>query len=192
MNGIAKEGLRLEGSKTWLEPFTQQHLNSPEYIGWLRDPEIVRTLNLPGYLAAPVPYGEVEEYCERMMTSATELFLAMHHVPDGSFVGTVKAGYINLYSGTADIGIMIGRQDLWGQGLASDALENLCAYLLDVAGLRRLTAGVMAINPAMIRVFEKLGFLREGVFRQQDRVGDDFVDHVHLGCLKQEFASRDC
>ena len=187
MARIEKANLRIEGRETWLVPFSREHMNDPAYIGWLRNPDIVRTLNLPHYLNAPVPFEEVQNYCNAAMASATDLFLALHYAEDGSFIGTVKAAYINSYAGTADIGIMIGRQDLWGRGLASDALASLCGYLLGSGGLRRLTAGVMAVNPGMIRVFEKLGFVREGVFREQDRIGDDFCDHIHLGCLKAEF-----
>ena len=31
----------------------------------------------------------------------------------------------------------------------------------------------MAVNPGMIRVFEKLGLVQEGAFRQQDRIDDE-------------------
>ena len=187
MSNVKKANLRIDGRETWLVPFSCDHLKDPAYIGWLRNPNIVRTLNLPHYLNAPVPFEEVEAYCNAVMTSATDLFLALHYAEDDSFIGTVKAGYIDSYAGTADIGIMIGRQDLWGRGLASDALAGLCGYLLGPGGLRRLTAGVMAVNPGMIRVFKKLGFVQEGVFRQQDRIDDGYCDHIHLGCLKTEF-----
>ena len=187
MAQIDKKDLCIQGQQTLLVPFSKEHLNDPEYMGWLHDPEIIKTLNLPHYLSEPVSSSEVEGYCNAMMASSTDLFLAMHQVVDNRFIGTVKVGYINFYAGTADIGIMIGCRDLWGKGLATDALASLCGYLLRTVGLRRLTAGVMAINPGMVRVFEKLGFVQEGVFRQQDRTNDGYCDHIHLGCLKAEF-----
>lgn len=178
----------LEGEKCRLEPFVERHLNDPAYLGWLHDAEVVRSLNLPAYLETPVPFEEVAAYCDSLWCSPNDLFFALHLASDGTFVGTVKAGHVNWYAGTADIGIMIGRKDVWGRGIASEALGLLAAHLFETAGLRRLTAGVMANNPAMIRVFEKLGFRREGVFREQDRLGNEYIDHIHLGCLKAEFA----
>ena len=178
----------LEGEKCRLEPFAKRHLNDPAYLGWLHDSEVVRSLNLPAYLETPVPFEEVATYCDSLWRSPNDLFFALHLAGDGAFVGTVKAGHVNWYAGTADIGIMIGRKDVWGRGLASEALALLAAHLFESVRLRRLTAGVMANNPAMIRVFEKLGFRREGVFREQDRLGDEYIDHIHLGCLKPEFA----
>jgi [ribosomal protein S5]-alanine N-acetyltransferase len=187
---LTQTQVTLQGRLCRLEPFTEHHLANPEYLAWLRDAEVVQTLNLPSYLEKPVSFEEVEHYCDALLESQNDLFFAIHPPDDGGFIGTAKAGHINWFSGTADIGIMIGRKDAWGQGMASDALAILCTYLFADTGLRRLTAGVMATNPAMIRVFEKLGFQREGIFRQQDRLGDEYIDHIHLGCLKDEFTER--
>lgn len=186
MDSAVTRPLRLNGARVILREFGHAHLQDPGYRSWLRDPDVVRTLNLPGYLTAPVSDEEIESYCKRVMSSPKDLFLAIH---DGEFfVGTIKAGGIDRYAGHADIGIMIGCKGLWGQGLATDAISTLCSYLLESGGLRRLTAGSMATNLGMIRVFEKLGFQQEGLFREQDRISDtEYCDHVHLGCLRHEF-----
>jgi RimJ/RimL family protein N-acetyltransferase len=45
----------------------------------------------------------------------------------------------------------------------------------------------MAVNGAMIAVFEKLGFREEGRLRAQDRLEDgSFCDHALLGCFPDE------
>jgi len=175
---LVRDGLRIEGTRSWLVPFEPRHRDDPDYLAWLRDREVVRTLNLPGYLAAPVPAAKVAAYCDALMRSDRDLLLALHDRADGAFVGTVKAGHIDWHAGTADIGIMIGRRDRWGRGLASDAIHALARHLFDRVGLRN--------NPAMIRVFEQLGFVREGLFRRQDRLGDAYIDHIHFGCFANE------
>ncbi len=187
MNAVTlSDASRLAGKRVNLARFTMAHASDPAYRGWLRDPEVVRTLNLPRYLEEPVSGAEIDAYCQSLIASPNDLFMA---IQDGeAFIGTIKAGRIDRYAGHADIGIMIGRKDLWGRGLATDAIATICAYLFEIEGLRRLTAGSMATNPGMIRVFEKLGFRREGVFREQDRISDrDYCDHIHLGCLRAEF-----
>lgn len=184
---LRRQELRLVGHETCLLPFAPRHMQDPAYLSWLRDADVIGTLNLPRHIEKPIDLPEIAEYCERMMSSDNDLFLAIHLRQDDAFIGTIKAGHIDWYAETADVGVMIGRKDLWGRGLAQDAIATLCRHLFSSIGLRRLTAGSMANNPAMIHVFEKLGFLREGVFRQQDRAGDAYVDHVHLGCLQAEF-----
>lgn len=177
----------IDGKMVRLAPFSLRHRDDPAYLGWLRDREVIRTLNLPGYMAKPVSQEEVQAYCDRVMASETERFFAIERKAEGDFIGTLKVGSINRYAATADIGIMIGRRDLWGRGLAHDAIAAICRRLFRAEDFRRLTAGAMAINPGMIRAFEKLGFQREGCFRQHDRLGDDYIDHIHLGCMAEEF-----
>lgn len=177
----------LEGPRVRLAPFTMTHAADPAYLGWLRDVDVVRTLNLPRYVAQEVSDAEIAEYCRGQIASASVRFFALVLRDDARFVGTVKVAAIDAYAGTADMGIMIGDRTVWGRGLASEALGVLGAYLFGEMGLRRLTAGSMASNPAMVRVFEKLGFRIEGIARQQDRLGDDYIDHIHLGCLRDEF-----
>ena len=177
----------LPGRQVVLVPFGESHLRDPQYLAWLRDRDVVRTLNLPAYYNSQVSFAELEAYCRHLCESATDYFYAIELLPAGRFIGTAKLGAVNAYAGTADIGIMIGARDVWGRGLATDVIATICQNAFNDLGLRRLTAGAMAINPAMIRVFEKLGFRREGCFRQHDRLGDNYIDHIHLGCLHQEF-----
>jgi [ribosomal protein S5]-alanine N-acetyltransferase len=179
-------GVTLSGEKTRLEPFGQKHLQDPVYLNWLHDRDVIRTLYLRDYLAKPVSFEEVAKYVQRLMVSETDMFLALHDRRDGRFVGTLKAGHIDWDASIVDIGIMIGDKNAWGRGLATDSLLILCRFLFEDMGFRRLTAGAMGINMAMVRVFKNLGFQQEGTFRQQDRVDGEYCDHIYLGCFAAE------
>ena len=181
------EETRLAGKLATLVPFTESHGRGANYASWLRNPEIVKTLNLPSYLESPISEDDVRDYYCNMISSPTDFFFAVLLNENGRFIGTAKAGHIDFFAGHADIGVMIGEKSLWGMGIATDCLRALARYMFGEIDLRRLTAGVMASNPSMVRVFEKLGFQQEGCFREQDRLGDLYIDHIHLGCLKKEF-----
>jgi RimJ/RimL family protein N-acetyltransferase len=184
---LGRGALVLEGRLTRLVRFAAVHRDDEAYLGWLRDADVVRTLNLPHYLSAPVAHQEIAAYCDAMMASSRDLFMALHDLSDGAFIGTLKAAAIDRYAGVADIGIMLGVRERWGRGLATDAVATFARHLFEELGLRRLTAGAMAINAAMIAVFEKLGFRREGSLREQDRYDGGYCDHVYLGCMRDEF-----
>jgi len=183
-------GLRIEGKRSYAIPFGREHLSHPAYLSWLRDKDVVRTLNLPAYMESPVSAQAVTEYCERLFESERDLFLALYDAPADRFVGTLKAGGIDRHHGLADIGIMIGDKSAWGRGLAADSIGALAKHLFEAMGLRKLTAGAMAINPAMIAVFEKLGFKREGVLRDHDRYDGGLCDHILLGCFRNELKTN--
>lgn len=178
--------LELVGVRVRCRPFNRGHLASPDYFAWLNDGTVTRTLNLPSYLGG-VSHETLRGYCENLMGSKTDLFLAVHDRSDDAFIGTAKAGHVSWHARTADIGIMIGRRDRWGRGLGRDAVSALCEHLFGYVRLRKLTAGLMAINPAGVRLFESLGFRREAVLRRQDAWNDGFCDHLLFGLFADEF-----
>ncbi|KJJ84937.1 N-acetyltransferase GCN5 [Candidatus Omnitrophus magneticus] len=177
---------KLEGKKSFLVSFDEKHLNDPNYFGWLRDYEVIKTINRIDYIK-PVSFDAVKEYCQNVMNSQTDIFLAVYDKNSDTFIGTARVSKIDLHARTADIGILIGDKKFWGKGIATDAIRAVCLYLFNIFGMRKLTSGVMAINPGMIKVFEKLGFQKEGVFRKQDRFEGAYYDHIYFGCFKEEF-----
>ena len=178
---------RLDGAVSYLVPFGDEHLNDPRYYGWLTDYEVVKTINRLDYIM-PVALDDVRAYCAAVMRSKTDLFWAVYYRPEDAFVGTIRISGINWYAGTADVGILIGEKTKWGKGVATDSIRTVGTYLFNALGLRRLTAGLMAVNEPMRKVFLRLGFKEEGRLREQDRYEGAFCDHVYLGCFRDEFA----
>jgi ribosomal-protein-alanine N-acetyltransferase len=176
------------GGKSCARPFSEEHLRLPEYLGWLHDYEVIRTLNLPSYWQ-PISFERAAEYCRSLMASPNERFFALHEQANETFIGTLRIGHIDWFCETGDIGIMIGKRECWGQGFAKDAVRSAATYAFQELGLRRLTAGAMSINVPMIAVFEGLGFRREGCFRQHDRLREGgYCDHIFFGCFPGELS----
>ncbi len=176
----------IQGKLVTLRAFQASHIFVPEYLNWLRDKEVVRTLNIPEYLERPVELDELETYCHQLISSNNSMFIAIYNNQDDDFIGTCKLGYINWHAATADVGIMIGKKDCWGKGFASETIHILCKFAFEKMHIRKITAGAMSSNQAMIRVFQKRGFVTEGVRRQQVRLEAIYVDHILLGCMKNE------
>lgn len=81
--------------------------------------------------------------------------------------------------------------DEQGNGYATDAAETALAHGFDRLGLHKVTAKAFASNDASRRVLEKLGFVREGVFREEAFVDGTFLDVVRYGLLADEWRERD-
>ena len=62
---------------------------------------------------------------------------------------------------TADLSILIGEKDYWGKGYGLEAWSAMLRHLLET--YRKVTAGTMAVNKPMLRVFEKSDMEIEGV-----------------------------
>ncbi|WP_134683055.1 GNAT family N-acetyltransferase [Brevibacillus migulae] len=57
-------------------------------------------------------------------------------------------------------------RDYWNQGIMTEALEAVIAYIFETLGNHRITAEVIPDNAASLKVLEKLGFEKEGLLRQ--------------------------
>ena len=179
---------RLNGKCVYVVPFEERHLVHPKYYEWLIDLKVMRYIGREEYLK-PIEFAKVRQYVEQLWHSKYCLFFAVYRSESDQFIGTTKINYFHeagLASRTADIGIMIGDRDSWGQGIATDALHTVCNYAFSVQNARKLTAGAMAPNLGAIKAFKKIGFLEEACLRKQLLMSDEYVDHVLLGCFREE------
>lgn len=171
MSGAA---IDLAGERVRLTRFAEADI-SDDYIGWLNDPEVTRFSN-----QRFVRHDRAS--CARYLASfedSPNLFLSVRRRDDGRAIGTMTA-YISEHHRTADVGIMIGDRSHWGGGYGQDAWNTLVGWLLGERGLRKVTAGTLAVNQAMIRLAERSGMVLEGRRVRQEIVDGQEVDILYF------------
>ena len=179
----------IEGEHIRLESFAEEHLHDARYLSWLRDYEVMKMIGRDEYIEKKIEFPEVKDYVENLWKNNNIHFFALVHRENDLFIGTVKINIQNPRTKEADIGIMIGERKYWGRGIATDAVKTVCKYCFDSLGLRRLVAGCMSANAGMRKVFERAGFVQEGLFRQKDLLEGEYIDHVYFSCLAGELDS---
>ena len=150
----------------------------PDYVRWMNDPDIVRYTESRH---TDHSVDDIRRYIAAMRSDPDSLLLAMETEMDRRHIGNIKIGPVDWKHRNGDIGLLIGETDCWGQGYASEAITVLAGYAFEVLSLEKLTAGVYAPNTGCIRAFERAGFVREGVRRNQCRFENGRVDVVLMG-----------
>lgn len=85
---------------------------------------------------------------------------------DGEFCGCIGLIFQkDVYRKSAEIGYWVG-ENFWGKNVATEALSQLIEYAFKNLELNRLYAGVFEYNRSSMRVLEKNGFQREGLFKK--------------------------
>lgn len=103
------------------------------------------------------------------------------------------AGYVEAYGGefnrTRHLAMVVAgvRASYSGQGLGTRLFSSLVGWA-DSAGIVRLELTVMVHNAAAIRLYEKFGFVSEGVRRCSVMVDGACVDEIAMARLRQGFA----
>lgn len=169
----------IEGPRLNLRDLCAEDANDT-YARWMNDPEVTRYTENRERCHT---YESLLNYIQIMSDSPYNLFLAIVAKESKRHIGNIKLGSINPIHLTADIGIIIGEKDYWGQGLASEAINLLAEYAFDVIGLYKLTAGAYTINKGSIRAFKKSGFKIEGVLKKQCVSNDGRIDVTLMGRL---------
>ncbi len=177
---------RLHRGRISLYPFGRKELYSEAYLKWMNDPEITKTIGRYDYLM-PVSRKKLVDYY-RSLDQENTIFLAIYledttskaGKKHGEFIGTLKIYDIDKLARRASLGIVIGDRQQWGHGHAAAAINIATEYVFSVLGLRKVTAGYLANNIGMARVFRKTGFQQEARFKEHVFYRGDLVDHIFV------------
>jgi RimJ/RimL family protein N-acetyltransferase len=157
--------------RAMLRPATPEDL--PILTAIARREDVARTLatDAPGSLAAA------------LADEAGELLV----IEDGGkVVGAVRWVLINRRSRIADIRTLMLDPAARGRGVATLAVRELARRLFLERWLHRVEAEVYGFNLGGRRVFERAGFVQEGIRRRAYDREDGWQDGVRYGLLSDE------
>jgi len=170
----------IECERLYIEPFSEKHLTMT-YVDWLNDPEVVR-------------YSEQRfrkhtlDSCEAYWQSfkgTPNYFWAIVRKSAGLHLGNINA-YLDVVNNVADMGILIGSRESWGNGYGTEAWKAVCGYLFNSVGIRKITAGTMAKNEAMLGIMRKSGMVDDGRRIRHVLFEGSEVDMVHAALFREE------
>ena len=146
----------LETPRLVLKAFSDELLTE-RYAGWLNDPDVVR-------YSEQRHQNHTLESCRRFVDSFSDgpdhLWAIIETDKGLGHIGNINTA-VDAPNKVADIAILIGEKQAWGGGLGAEAWTAVVDYLLDAGGMRKVTAGCMAENKAMVAVMEKSGMTEE-------------------------------
>lgn len=161
---------------------------APMMSEWTQDAGYLRLQDTE--IASPETPEEVAAFIDRENESSTSYPFAIRRVSDNLLVGTIGLYDVAWGNRTAWVGIGIGRREDWGKGYGSEAMEILIRYAFDELNLHRLQLTVIDYNPRALKMYEKLGFVREGNYREFVERDGARHDLFLYGLLRPEWRQR--
>jgi Acetyltransferases, including N-acetylases of ribosomal proteins len=176
--------MKIKKNEITLYEFSDEDNIFDEYCSFLRNYENIKMIGRYDYLLS-MDKSKISEYLKYMNNSVNDSFFAVDF--KSKFIGTLKIGHIDWKIGTGDLGILIGDLDYRGKGLSEKICRVGLEYAFNVLGLRRMSAGCYEKNIAMCRCFERIGFKKIGVERENVSLGGMLCNHVLYDILKSEY-----
>jgi len=95
-------------------------------------------------------------------------------------VGAVDLFDFDPYHMRAGIGILIHQEENRNHGYATDALNAIFNYSIEVLGLKQLYANIASKNDASIHLFEKVGFEKVGTKKNWLKTLNGWEDEIMM------------
>ncbi len=157
----------------------------PRFVGWMNDYDTTRTLGIRAPLSTPLE----EHWFDRMIADQGKggYFFVACLVADGRPIGTIGLHELDLFNGSAGLGIMVGAAADRGKGHGTDMLHALLGFGFGFLRLERIWLDVYQINPDARRVYERIGFVHEGTLRHAIFREGAYLDVDRMSILANEW-----
>ncbi len=171
----------IRGRITYLRPVSRADL--PLLWRWANDETMLPYLR-PRW---PVSLGEASEDLERLLGSETERTFIVHVARTGMAIGRADLRRIDRRNASAELGFSLYEASQWGKGYGGDALRAVLRAAFDRFHLHRVELNVNVDNLRAQNLYRQVGFVAEGVVREEDFTGGKYRDSYLMGLLDRDF-----
>jgi RimJ/RimL family protein N-acetyltransferase len=175
----------LQGEKVRLTALNDSDVEA--MTRWYQDTAFMRLFDAsPAY---PKTEEEVKNRIEELRRDENTLVFAIRAVQGDELVGYLELDGINWQHGVCGLGLGIGDPAHRGKGYGSEAARLALTFAFDELNLHRVQATAFGYNGRSIALLEKMGFRREGAFREFLQRDGQRHDMILYGVLRREWAS---
>lgn len=177
---------RVHGTEVVLRKFEPKDVE--DLWQFRNDPVITRSL---GGFSTGYSRTDLAGWVEAHRTRQDEVLLAIVDTENDRCIGHVGLYEIDYRTRKAEFAILIGFNDYHGRGLGEAITRWMVDYGFRQLNLNKVTLTVLSTNERALRLYEKIGFLREGIARQDVWRDGEYLDVVGMSILQDEWARAD-
>ena len=147
---------------------------------FVNDPEIKKYLT-PG-IPFPLRKEDEEKWYEELnpLGDGTYVF-AIEKIDNKEYIGGCGINKVDWKNSIAEVGIFLGKP-YWNKGYGTDALKTLINFIFNEMNINKVKLEVFSFNERAIRSYKKIGFKKEGIFRN-----GQYYDVIIMGLLRKEW-----
>lgn len=172
-------GGRLQVTVT-IRPFEKTDI--AKKVEWINNPENNQFLHYD----IPITIKKTEKWFESHRNQ-TDRYDAVIEA-DGVAVGTIGLLSIDRKNGKAEYYIAMGETAYKGKGIAEEATRLILDYGFNMLKLHRVYLYTEINNIPAQKMFEKVGFIKEGILRSDIKSHGRFVERIVYGILREEWS----
>lgn len=162
-----------------IRPF--EYSDIPKKVEWINNPENNKFLHYD----IPLSVENTQKWFEKNKSADNRYDATI--VADGIPCGTIGLLNIDKKNGKAEYYIAMGKTSLKGKGVSTIASRLLLDYAFQELSLNRVYLYTEVENIAAQRLFEKVGFIKEGCLRKDIVSHGKLVDRFIYAICKEDY-----
>jgi RimJ/RimL family protein N-acetyltransferase len=164
-----------------LMPVTMHDL--PVLFEWINEREQV-IFNAP---YKPVDELQHQRWFESIQGRNDIVVFGIRELATGGLIGSCQLHHIHQVHRSAELQIRLGDVTKRGRGYGSQAVRLLLTFAFRDLNLHRVYLHVFSTNNVAIHLYQKVGFVQEGLLREAAYIDGQYCDVVIMGLLISEF-----
>lgn len=156
----------------------QEYLNNPEVAGQL------------GGFRPAMAMQDVLDWIEHHRKRIDEIIWTIAERKTSACIGHVGLYQLDPRLQVGELAICIGAKTWWGKGLGKEVATAVIEYAFNELHLEQLRLSVLETNPRAIRLYEGLGFRRDGRLRRNQFRNGRYLDSLLMSLLKSEWKPK--
>ena len=153
--------MNLVGEKVYLKLLEEKDLE--KRAEWINDPVLEDTLNYD----LPTSLSKTQAWFNKIVLDSSRREFSIFTKEDDRYIGFCGLINIEVPVMKAELHCVIGEKDYQHGGYGTEAYRLLQDYGFEELGLNRIYGYQLENNNAAHRVVEKLGWVREGLLRNE-------------------------
>ena len=174
--------MMLMGQRLTMRPLERADLNRSRV--WVNDPANAAPL----LRSLPVSELEQERWFEAICTDSRRMVWAA--LLESEHVGNAGLYHVDLLHRRAEAWFLLGDPQKRGKGLGKEMAGLIMGYGFNSLGLNKIYLHVGVDNQVALRLYQRLGFLREGELKQEYFINGAFRDVWRMAILSQDWRQR--
>lgn len=173
----------LIGEKIYLRTIEITDLNE-NYISWFNNPEVCR---FNDHHRFPMYQNKLEEYYNSVIKTNSAVGLAIVSKDTDEHIGNVSLQSLDLINRSAELALVIGSSDWWGQGVGKEVCGLMLDHGFNSLQLNRIYCGTAENNVGMNKLALAIGMKQEGVSREALFKDGSFKNLINYSILSHEY-----
>lgn len=148
---------------------------------WMNSPSIYKSM----HFVPPISLDNIKKWYQANLKSKNR------------FDATIEddAGHLLAFGGLTNIDYSVRKAEFYlfvnpemqGQGVGTKATSLLCQYGFEILQLHKIYLFTNVSNVGAVKTYERVGFLLEGVHRDENIVAEQYENRLYYGLLVKDF-----